>query len=413
LSSSEHFIIFASSMVHICLSPSELVDTPSHLVDTFVVVGTAKGYQDHFGWVCSDVLKVLLEAVGTSDTPAAKKAKVISQEQELLQSILSGLQPSLDFGASTECWLQRPNGNKPLRVVLGILPVSTSRHNSPGQPYAITHLLKKHVRPKEYTAITPLCESSDYILSTVNAIARVGGALMYNRKTGGGAGPAGGTDLKETAIPSVNAVRVVFPYSIDKKMQEEFAILSLGIQLTRRLVDAPCNELHTTAFTEQALEAIEGMEHVKSRVIKGLDLEQQGYGGLYNVGKAAEHPPAMVMLMYEPPAAKGKKAIVLVGKGVVFDTGGMQIKSKEGMPGMKRDMGGAAAILSAFLAAVRSGAVQHRPLHAILCLAENSVASNAMRPDDIITMYSGKTVEINNTGAFVVLVLFLFVVLQP
>ena len=69
------------------------------------------------------------------------------------------------------------------------------------------------------------------------------------------------------------------------------------------------------------------------------------------------------------------------------------------MPGMKRDMGGAAAILSAFFASVRSDAVRNCPLHAVLCLAENAISPAALRPDDVIKLYSGKTVEINNTDA--------------
>jgi probable aminopeptidase NPEPL1 len=114
----------------------------------------------------------------------------------------------------------------------------------------------------------------------------------------------------------------------------------------------------------------------------------------------AVHPPALVVLSYIPPTArKDEKSIVLVGKGIVFDTGGLQIKTKPTMPGMKRDMGGAAAILSAFGACVRSKKPVSRPLHAILCLAENAVDQTAMRADDILTMYSGKTVEINNTDA--------------
>jgi probable aminopeptidase NPEPL1 len=96
-------------------------------------------------------------------------------------------------------------------------------------------------------------------------------------------------------------------------------------------------------------------------------------------------------------------SVVLVGKGIVFDTGGLQIKPKPTMPGMKRDMGGAAAVLSAFGAFARS--TQHdqdsvlRPVHAVLCLAENAVSNDALRADDVITMYSGRTVEINNTDA--------------
>ena len=150
---------------------------------------------------------------------------------------------------------------------------------------------------------------------------------------------------------------------------------------------------------EQALELIRGMEHVSSKVIVGEELDKQGYGGLYNVGKAGPHPPALVVLSYEPPSAKGNKSTVFVGKGIVFDTGGTQIKTKAGMPGMKRDMGGAASVLGAFLCLARSGTVHNRPLHAVLCLAENSVTSHAMRPDDVITMHSGKSVEVNNTDA--------------
>ena len=86
-----------------------------------------------------------------------------------------------------------------------------------------------------------------------------------------------------------------------------------------------------------------------------------------------------------------------MGKGIVYDTGGLSIKAKTAMPGMKRDCGGAAAILGAFMAAVENGFSEN--LHAVLCLAENSVGPLATRPDDIHTLYSGRTVEINNTDA--------------
>jgi len=106
----------------------------------------------------------------------------------------------------------------------------------------------------------------------------------------------------------------------------------------------------------------------------------------------------MVVLDYQPDTpAKNAKTVVWVGKGIVYDTGGLSIKPKNGMPGMKTDMGGAAAVLAGFRAAVRLGA-NHR-LIAILCIAENAVGPDATRNDDILTMYSGRTVEINNTDA--------------
>lgn len=87
----------------------------------------------------------------------------------------------------------------------------------------------------------------------------------------------------------------------------------------------------------------------------------------------------------------------LVGKGITFDTGGNQIKGADVILGMKRDMGGSAGVLHAFASAVL-GHYPHR-LYALLCIAENSVDANAFRPDDVLRMYSGLSVEINHTDA--------------
>ena len=124
-----------------------------------------------------------------------------------------------------------------------------------------------------------------------------------------------------------------------------------------------------------------------------------GFGGIFGVGQAAVHPPSMVVLGAK--SQHTKKTVVMVGKGIEYDAGGLSIKSKEGMPGVKADMGGAAAVLHAFDTAVRADLVTSGDfsLYAILCLAENSVGPCATRPDDIHTMFSGKTVEINNTDA--------------
>eukprot|EP00980_Cylindrotheca_fusiformis_P017059 scaffold5234_cov131-Cylindrotheca_fusiformis.AAC.6 len=428
-------------MVHFCLEPDDLLmgenksspGTAAAIINTVLLIGTKVGYQQHFDWACDQVLSKLVVAASLDNKPSkgggerkAKKQKTQlngeeeekKKNKELLQSILNDVQPSLDSGSSTECYLARSASSassKPLRVVLGVLPASVSRHNSPGQPHAVTALVKRHLRAKEATAILPLCTSKDHWFSVGCAIARVGGPLVYNRKTGpgrvttmggtsttaGNGNGKGSSSVDDNGIDSAMApeARVLFPQSMDKELQKQFAQLSTGIQLARNLVDQPCNELHTKAFMDQALESIRGLDHVSSRVIVGEELNKQGFGGLYNVGKAAEHPPALVILSYEPPSTKDQKSTVFVGKGIVFDTGGTQIKTKAGMPGMKRDMGGAAAMFSAFVTLATSGLISKRPLHAVLCLAENSVASNAMRPDDVIALHSGKTVEVNNTDA--------------
>ncbi|KAH8052989.1 manganese ion binding protein [Aureococcus anophagefferens] len=102
---------------------------------------------------------------------------------------------------------------------------------------------------------------------------------------------------------------------------------------------------------------------------------EKGYGGLWGVGKAAAEPPALCVLSYVPAAAA--KSVCLVGKGIVYDTGGLAIKSVAGMCGMKMDMGGAAALMGAFEAAVAIGTKDS--LHCALCLAENAVGPGAFR----------------------------------
>lgn len=128
-------------------------------------------------------------------------------------------------------------------------------------------------------------------------------------------------------------------------------------------------------------------------MIRGEELKARGMGGIYGVGRAADCPPALVTLSYHAPGAAD--SVAWVGKGIVYDTGGLSIKTS--MVGMKGDCGGAAAVLAAFALAVKSKPTVN--LHAVLCLAENSVGPLATRPDDIHTLYSGRTVEINNTDA--------------
>ncbi|XP_031228785.1 probable aminopeptidase NPEPL1 isoform X3 [Mastomys coucha] len=167
-----------------------------------------------------------------------------------------------------------------------------------------------------------------------------------------------------------------------------------GVRLAARIVDTPCNEMNTDIFLEEISQV--GMElGITPTIIRDEQLKTKGFGGIYGVGKAALHPPALAVLSHTPDGAT--QTIAWVGKGIVYDTGGLSIKGKTTMPGMKRDCGGAAAILGAFRAAIKQGFKDN--LHAVFCLAENAVGPNATRPDDIHLLYSGKTVEINNTDA--------------
>uniref|UniRef100_A0A2I2ZDY5 Cytosol aminopeptidase domain-containing protein n=1 Tax=Gorilla gorilla gorilla TaxID=9595 RepID=A0A2I2ZDY5_GORGO len=167
-----------------------------------------------------------------------------------------------------------------------------------------------------------------------------------------------------------------------------------GVRLAARIVDTPCNEMNTDTFLEEINKVGKELGIIPT-IIRDEELKTRGFGGIYGVGKAALHPPALAVLSHTPDGAT--QTIAWVGKGIVYDTGGLSIKGKTTMPGMKRDCGGAAAVLGAFRAAIKQGFKDN--LHAVFCLAENSVGPNATRPDDIHLLYSGKTVEINNTDA--------------
>lgn len=170
-----------------------------------------------------------------------------------------------------------------------------------------------------------------------------------------------------------------------------------GVQLAAKLTDMPPNELTTDAYAAECRRIAEELgDCVTIEEIKGDELKERGYGGVYGVGKCAVCPPRVVIMNYTPPG-ESKEYVALVGKGIVYDTGGLALKTKTGMPGMKHDMAGSSGLLGGFVAAVKVKVPRRITL--ILAIAENAIGPNALRNDDVITLYSGKTVEINNTDA--------------
>jgi len=127
-------------------------------------------------------------------------------------------------------------------------------------------------------------------------------------------------------------------------------------------------------------------------------LQSEGYAGLLAVGRGSNKPPRMVALTYEPPAASAKVPhVVLVGKGITFDSGGLSLKPGASMMDMKSDMAGAAAVLGAMEIIGKLGAKVK--VTGILALAENMPSGTAQAPGDIIVMKNGKSVEVKNTDA--------------
>jgi len=280
-------------------------------------------------------------------------------------------------------------------ATVAALPAKVSRHNTPSRAHFITKVVRNWSSSGPETVVV-VCQSADLYASGC-AVAKA--YSLYTRKTTGEALAAGPRPHRDVEV------RVEFlvldgdsgeplPAALSKADIRCLTTSGESVQLCARIVDTPCNEMNTDAFTEEAVQVGKSLG-ITPTIIKGEELRERGFGGIYGVGKAAAHPPALVVLSHKPATAK--RAIAWVGKGIVYDTGGLSIKGKTAMPGMKRDCGGAAAVLSAFSVAVSNGFSD--TLHCVLCLAENSVGPTATRPDDIHTLYSGKTVEINNTDA--------------
>ncbi|MGK7891423.1 MAG: M17 family metallopeptidase [Leptolyngbyaceae cyanobacterium] len=166
-----------------------------------------------------------------------------------------------------------------------------------------------------------------------------------------------------------------------------------GAFLVRDLVNTPANDMGP-AELEVAARSLADTYGATIRVIAGTDLQQQNYPLIYAVGQASDRPPRLIDFTWGNP---NHPAITLVGKGVCFDSGGLNIKSFSGMKLMKKDMGGAAHVLGLALMIMKLQIPVY--LRVVVAAVENSIAGNASRPLDIVPSRKGTTVEIGNTDA--------------
>ena len=172
------------------------------------------------------------------------------------------------------------------------------------------------------------------------------------------------------------------------------ATIAECVGLARDLVNTPPNLLFPGSFADRAAElaAAAGLE---VEIMDEADLADGGYGGILAVGGGSSRPPRLVRLTHR--GNENRPPVALVGKGVTFDTGGISIKPAAGMEQMTMDMGGAAAVVATVILAARLGL--DLTVVATVPMAENMPSSTAYRPGDVLTMYGGTTVEVQNTDA--------------
>lgn len=166
-----------------------------------------------------------------------------------------------------------------------------------------------------------------------------------------------------------------------------------GVFLSRDLVNTPTSDMGPDEL-EKAVRTLAAAHKAEVSVIKGDDLLKQNFPMIHAVGRASVGAPRLIDMAWGP---KNAPKLTLVGKGVCFDTGGLDIKPSSGMLLMKKDMGGAANVLG--LASMIMAAGLKVRLRVLIPAVENSIAGNAFRPGDVLTSRKGITIEIGNTDA--------------
>jgi leucyl aminopeptidase len=197
---------------------------------------------------------------------------------------------------------------------------------------------------------------------------------------------------KENTLTSVGIIsKVVKDKDIDR-----MNIISDAVIRCRDLVNEPVSHLTSTSLAKE-FQKMGKEAGIKVEVLNKNKIEALKMGGLLAVNKGSTEPPTFTIMEWKPENAKNEKPLILIGKGVVFDTGGLNLKTGSFMDNMKCDMAGAATMASVIFAIARLNV----PVHVIGLMpsTDNRLDANAIAPGDVITISDGTTVEVLNTDA--------------
>jgi leucyl aminopeptidase len=210
-------------------------------------------------------------------------------------------------------------------------------------------------------------------------------------------------DAYRSSPPKTSALQrlvLVAPAGTSAALREsvaEGAAAADAVAFARDLVNAPPSDLDPEAFAARVVERMAGRPGVEVEVWDEQRIEAEHLGGLLTVARGSSRPPRVVMARYQPGVSAAVPHIVLVGKGITFDSGGLSLKTMAGMMTMKTDMSGAATVM-AVVSALGELGVSVR-VTAIAMVTENMPGPNAVKPGDVFRARNGLTVEVLNTDA--------------
>ncbi|MEG5136930.1 MULTISPECIES: leucyl aminopeptidase [unclassified Microcoleus] len=312
----------------------------------------------------------------------------LAQLDEQLAGTLKELIQEVDFkGKIGTSAIARVGGNNPIRkiAIVGLGKASDLKLDTVRQAAGVCAKLAKKEKCKTLGISLPVWKNAADV--TASAIAE-GVELSLHQDNRFKSEP----DDKTPQIEQIHLLGFAGTESAIALARQ----ITAGVILARELVAAPANYVTpiTMAETAQTLAAECGLE---LEILEQEDCEKLGMGAFLGVAKASDLPPKFIHLTYKP-AGTPRRKIAIIGKGVTFDSGGLNIKpTGSGIEIMKTDMGGAAA---AFGAAKAIGHIKPDvEVHFISAVTENMISGRAMRPGDILTASNGKTIEVNNTDA--------------
>ncbi len=203
---------------------------------------------------------------------------------------------------------------------------------------------------------------------------------------------------KQSEKTEISEVRILSSLSENsfKNAARRARSVAQAVRFCRDLVNEPPAFL-TPSVLAGYTEKMCSEAGLECSVIMPPDMEERGMGGMLAVSAGSSNPPRLIHMTYRPRAARRSRQVAIVGKGITFDSGGLSLKPAEAMKTMKMDMSGAAAVIGAMKAvAAEKPAVT---VHGIVAAAENMTGPSAYKPDDIVRVMNGKTIEIVNTDA--------------
>ena len=328
----------------------------------------------------SEIIALGFALIENSDPKAEKEFKLVGSTL-LLKSIgetfdidildeLKFFAPSGKAGESFELPISAPDAKVERLLLVGLGDQSLAAFRAAGAT------IGRKVKGKSQS-ITSFCATTDATAHT-HAISATMGAYLWNLKSGP-------KPLKPTIAISSSAVAL-----------KRAGAIAAAVWRARDLVHTPAN-IKTPAWMASNAKAIAKDRHISIKVLAGKELIP--FGGLNAVGNSSrKSPPRFIEITYAPKGSSNWPHVVLVGKGITFDTGGYSMKRPyDMMMAMKTDMAGAAAVLSV-VSALPELAPRVRVTALLMC-AENAVSATAQRPSDVITHFGGTTTEVLNTDA--------------